>query len=458
MARKKVKLAFIENDSARKSSLRKRRQGLFKKMGELTVLCGVEGCAVVLSSDENEPAFWPQQSLDVRRLLERYLSIPEIERSRKMVNQELYLSQRNNKLAEQHKRLERKNNDLENHYLMQQLYLCNTATSALALDELQKLLSYAEEKIAEIQRRIEYIEQGDDAPQSGGAPMEVEGPVEEEEETTPKANIGDVGGDGSGGGGDASSWDEWFLDMMKQSGNVAGSSASKRDASYPLAYSAGGAGTSSHDVAINLPQVNVGVESGNRGHGGGPVHGGYNHPMMPYQGYVGGLSGGPPLGLARGDVPGGGIGGAYGYAMGPPYQWEVGRSSSGYGPVFPHGDIHRSNSDIINAAMQPQENPVGMNSGQGMLLPVATGGDSGMGVSPRNDMVGVPPSVPPLGNANTGRAEYGFGVDQGNAGALSQGGGHGGHGVVAPPGNTGNELWMPPDNAGADAGGSRGNN
>ncbi|XP_030449116.1 agamous-like MADS-box protein AGL86 [Syzygium oleosum] len=455
MARKKVKLAFIENDSARKSCLKKRRQGLLKKVSELSILCGVETCAVVLSPDDNEPAFWPASRPDVERLLMRYLSIPEIERSRKMVNQEMYLRERNSKLAEQHKKLERKNNDLENHYLMQQLYLYKKTTSELGSSELDSLLKYTDEKIAEIERRIRYIEQRDDAPQSGGAPLAVEGPVEEEE-TSPEANIGSVGGDGSGGGGDASSWDEWFLDMMKQSGSVAGSSVSKRDTSYPLAYSTGGAGTSSHDVA-NLPQVNVGVESGNLGHGGGPVYGWDNYPVMPYQGYVGNMSGGLPVGFARGDVPGSSIGGAYGYAMGPPYQWEVGGSSSGHGAMFPHGGIHRSNNNIINAAMQPQENPGGINSGQGMVLPAATGGGSGMGVYRRNDMVGEP-VVHPRGNVNASSASYGFSVNQGNAGTRSQGGDHGGYGEVVPPGNTGDELPMPPNNAGADAGGSDGNN
>ncbi|KAI3417770.1 uncharacterized protein J3R85_014224 [Psidium guajava] len=423
-----------------------------KKVSELSILCGVEACAVVLSPDENEPAFWPESRADVERILTRYLSIPEIERSRKMVTQEIYIGERISKFAEQHKRLTRKNNALENHHLMQQLYLYNKTMSELASTEMQGLHSYLEEKVAEIQRRIEYTQQRDGAPESGGAPSAVEGQMEEKE-TSPNANVDDVGGDGGSGGGDAASWDEWFSDMMKQSGNVAGSSASKRDTSYPLAYSSVGAGTSSHEVAVSLPQENVGVESGSLRHGGSPVYGGDNYPMMPYQGYVGDMSGGLPLGFTRGAVPGSGVGGAYEYATGPPYQWELGGSSIEYGAVYPHGGIDRSNTGNINAAMQPQE-PGAMNTGQGTVLPVATGGGSGMGVHQRNDMVGVPALVPSPGNVNTGNAEYGSGVNQETAGARSQGGGHGGSGVVVPPGNTENE----PRNAGADAGGSGGNN
>ncbi|MBA0637414.1 hypothetical protein Godav_005211, partial [Gossypium davidsonii] len=40
MTGKRVKLAWIENSSARRASLRKRRQGLVKKVTELTTLCG----------------------------------------------------------------------------------------------------------------------------------------------------------------------------------------------------------------------------------------------------------------------------------------------------------------------------------------------------------------------------------------------------------------------------------
>ncbi|MBA0619522.1 hypothetical protein Godav_028682 [Gossypium davidsonii] len=52
MTRKKVTLAWISNDSARKVSLKKRRLGLMKKMSELTTLCGIRACLIIYSSNE----------------------------------------------------------------------------------------------------------------------------------------------------------------------------------------------------------------------------------------------------------------------------------------------------------------------------------------------------------------------------------------------------------------------
>ncbi|KEH29199.1 MADS-box transcription factor family protein [Medicago truncatula] len=54
---KKVKLAFIAN--ARKTTYNKRQKGLFKKVYELSTLCGVEACAIVYGPYEPQPKIWP---------------------------------------------------------------------------------------------------------------------------------------------------------------------------------------------------------------------------------------------------------------------------------------------------------------------------------------------------------------------------------------------------------------
>jgi hypothetical protein len=47
MTRKKVKLAFIVDDLARKATYKKRKMGIIKKVSELTILCGIPACAVI---------------------------------------------------------------------------------------------------------------------------------------------------------------------------------------------------------------------------------------------------------------------------------------------------------------------------------------------------------------------------------------------------------------------------
>ncbi|KAG6531813.1 agamous-like MADS-box protein AGL80 [Zingiber officinale] len=113
MARNKVKLAWIANDANRRSTLKKRRKGLMKKVRELSILCGVEACMVVYDPQEpHHPAAWPSNG-EAMRMLTRFKSLSDIERSRKMTNQETYLKSRVNKLAEQFRRLQRQNRETQ---------------------------------------------------------------------------------------------------------------------------------------------------------------------------------------------------------------------------------------------------------------------------------------------------------------------------------------------------------
>ncbi|TYI05952.1 hypothetical protein ES332_A10G125200v1 [Gossypium tomentosum] len=71
MTRKKVKLAWIANNTTRRASLKKRRLGLVKKVMDLTTLCGIEACLVIYSPDEQEPMVWPSQE-EARRLIQKF--------------------------------------------------------------------------------------------------------------------------------------------------------------------------------------------------------------------------------------------------------------------------------------------------------------------------------------------------------------------------------------------------
>ncbi|KAI5350049.1 hypothetical protein L3X38_002940 [Prunus dulcis] len=93
MARNKVKLAWIKNDAARKSTFRKRKACLLKKMSEINNLCDVSAFIIVYGSDADEPIVWPDCPL-VEQLLARFQNIPELERWKKMMIQETYLKER----------------------------------------------------------------------------------------------------------------------------------------------------------------------------------------------------------------------------------------------------------------------------------------------------------------------------------------------------------------------------
>ncbi|KAM0827534.1 hypothetical protein ACQ4PT_068149 [Festuca glaucescens] len=77
MARKKVTLQYIPNDSTRRGTFKKRRRGLMKKASELSILCDVKACVVVSKN------------------------MPELDQCKKMMNQEGFLRSGIDKLREQ---------------------------------------------------------------------------------------------------------------------------------------------------------------------------------------------------------------------------------------------------------------------------------------------------------------------------------------------------------------------
>ncbi|KAL0384712.1 UNVERIFIED_CONTAM: Agamous-like MADS-box protein [Sesamum radiatum] len=119
MTRKKVKLAFITNDSARKATFKKRKKGLMKKVSELSTLCGIDACAIVYSPYDSHPEAWPD-GRGAHRVLAQFKRMPEMEQSKKMVNQESFIHHRITKAAEQLKKLHKDNREKEIIHLMYQ--------------------------------------------------------------------------------------------------------------------------------------------------------------------------------------------------------------------------------------------------------------------------------------------------------------------------------------------------
>ncbi|KAH1090327.1 hypothetical protein J1N35_017584 [Gossypium stocksii] len=119
MTGKKVKLAWIENSSARKASLRKRRQGLVKKVTELTTLCGVKGGIVIYTKNEEEPIVWPSRE-EMEQLLRKFNEIPEVERMKKSMNLETYYKEMISKSQDQLGKETRKTKEMEVDQLMLQ--------------------------------------------------------------------------------------------------------------------------------------------------------------------------------------------------------------------------------------------------------------------------------------------------------------------------------------------------
>ncbi|WCJ36144.1 Agamous-like MADS-box protein AGL80 [Euphorbia peplus] len=148
MTRRKVKLAFIENDSTRRVTYRKRKNNLMKKVNELSTLCGVQACAIVYSPYDDQPEVWPTPE-GVQQVLSRFKEMPVMDQSKKMVNQVSFLQQRVIKGNDQMKKLTKENRQGDVTRLM---YQCLAGKSVVGLNllDLNDLKSLIDENVKDI--------------------------------------------------------------------------------------------------------------------------------------------------------------------------------------------------------------------------------------------------------------------------------------------------------------------
>ena len=299
MTRKKVKLVWIVNDSARKASFKKRRVGLLKKVSELTTLCGVSAFVVVYGPDNEEPAAWPSQQV-VQQLLGRFQGVPEMERCKKMMNQETYLRERSTKVQDQLRKQQRKNKEMEMGHLMHQVDQ-GRGLDQLEMKEMTGLAWMLEERIKDNRKRLDYFQQVPGAPPGSIPPQ-----------TSIANEMGRAGGSAVEGRTptEAYMWEPWFIEMMSQNENAAAGSSSVR---------------SDMGLPVPPPHPYVGVHSGVN----------VNEMGMPYGNY-GGTGGGFEMGLPYGNYRGGNGGSEMGSL--PPYgSFGINSGVSDYG--LPHGNF-----------------------------------------------------------------------------------------------------------------------
>ncbi|RZC66969.1 hypothetical protein C5167_010662 [Papaver somniferum] len=202
MARKKVKLAYITNDTARRATFKKRRKGLMKKVSELSTLCGVSACAIVNGPYDRQPEIWPEQS-EAHRVLMRFKSLPEMDQNKKQLNQESFTYNRIGKISEQFKKQQRENRYMEITGLYNLAIAGKCSISDVLPTDLGDLAYVLEEKKKEVQRRLSALKKA-------STPVEQTSPANASSTTAipnastnimnPNVNVGGAYGSGVNGG------------------------------------------------------------------------------------------------------------------------------------------------------------------------------------------------------------------------------------------------------------------
>ncbi|CAK7340659.1 unnamed protein product [Dovyalis caffra] len=202
MTRKKVKLAYIANDSARKATFKKRKKGLMKKVSELSTLCGIDACAIIYSPYDTQPEVWPSP-LGVQRVLSQFQKMPEMEQSKKMVNQESFLRQRITKASEQLKKQRKDNREKE---VTQAMFQCLTGKSLQNLNmmDLNDLGWMIDQNLKEINKRFDTLKRETN---SQVAAVSVAGPSGEHPSQKAEVLTFEVNNDNM-------QRQQWFMDLL----------------------------------------------------------------------------------------------------------------------------------------------------------------------------------------------------------------------------------------------------
>ncbi|KAK9664912.1 hypothetical protein RND81_14G076700 [Saponaria officinalis] len=93
MARTKVKLQFIMNDTIRRVTYNKRVKSLLKKSEELSVLCGVDVCTIIYGIYDQTPRVWPPSATDAVSILTKKIEKFDINQSKRKFGQKEFLKQ-----------------------------------------------------------------------------------------------------------------------------------------------------------------------------------------------------------------------------------------------------------------------------------------------------------------------------------------------------------------------------
>ncbi|KAJ0080546.1 hypothetical protein Patl1_24622 [Pistacia atlantica] len=207
MTRKKVKLAFISNDSARKATFKKRKKGLVKKVRELSTLCGIDACAIIFSPYDAQPEIWPSP-LGVQRVLSQFKRMPEMEQSKKMVNQDSFLRQRIGKGSEQLKKQRKDNREREMTQVMFQ-GLTGRSLHGLNILDLNDIGYLIDQHLKDIHKRVDTLNKmAMQAPAAVPRPSSVGESSRQAERGGFEMNV------------DAMQKQQWFMDLMNPPENM----------------------------------------------------------------------------------------------------------------------------------------------------------------------------------------------------------------------------------------------
>ncbi|XP_019155379.1 PREDICTED: agamous-like MADS-box protein AGL80 [Ipomoea nil] len=94
---------------------------MVKKLNELTVLCSADAAMIMYSSFELGPVIWPTVER-VQELIARFMQLPDVQQTRRMMSQDSFVAQWLEKLGTQLLKLKQENREKEMNAVMHQIF------------------------------------------------------------------------------------------------------------------------------------------------------------------------------------------------------------------------------------------------------------------------------------------------------------------------------------------------
>lgn len=126
-------------------------------MNEISVLCGIEACAIIYTPNDPHPEIWPS-NLGVQRVLSKFRGMPELKQRKMMLNQESLLRKIIIKGQEQLKRQRNENRKKEMTHLMFQYLTFRKIFDNPSLMDFTDLSWAIDQNLNEIEKKINRIQ------------------------------------------------------------------------------------------------------------------------------------------------------------------------------------------------------------------------------------------------------------------------------------------------------------
>jgi hypothetical protein len=152
MTRKKLKLAFLSDDKARKATYKKRMKSVIKKVSELSILCNIPACAIISNPFNSKTEVWPNLE-EAKQVIKRYQNLSMIDEA-KNVSRESFLVQ---EIAKAREKLEKKRQEIREKELTVRMleYMKNkNLPNDLSVTDLKEFDKLTEKHLKDIDNKI----------------------------------------------------------------------------------------------------------------------------------------------------------------------------------------------------------------------------------------------------------------------------------------------------------------